>query len=51
MRTRSKRFKAVTTKVEKKNYTIADAVQKVKETSSAKFAEGVDIAVRLGVDP
>jgi len=51
MRTRSKRFKAVATKVEKKNYTIADAVQKVKETASAKFAEGVDIAVRLGVDP
>ena len=52
MRTRSKRYKAVATKVEKKkNYTIADAVQKVKDTASAKFAEGVDIAVRLGVDP
>ena len=51
MRTRSKRFKAVATKVEKKSYTIADAVQKVKETASAKFPEGIDIAVRLGVDP
>ncbi len=51
MRTRSKRYKTVATKVEKKGYTIADAVQKVKETASAKFAEGVDIAVRLGVDP
>jgi large subunit ribosomal protein L1 len=51
MRTRSKRYKAVATKVEKKSYTIADAVQKVKETASGKFAEGVDIAVRLGVDP
>jgi len=51
MRTRSKRYKTVATKVENKNYTIADAVQKVKDTASAKFAEGVDIAVRLGVDP
>ena len=51
MRTRSKRYKAVAAKVEKKNYTIAEAVQKVKETASAKFSEGVDIAVRLGVDP
>lgn len=51
MRTRSKRFKAVATKVEKKNYTIAEAVQRVKETATAKFQEGVDIAVRLGVDP
>jgi large subunit ribosomal protein L1 len=51
MRARSKRYKAVATKVEKKIYTIADAVQRVKETASAKFAEGVDIAVRLGVDP
>jgi large subunit ribosomal protein L1 len=52
MRTRSKRYTTVAKKVEiKKNYTIKDAVQKVKETASAKFAEGVDIAVRLGVDP
>jgi large subunit ribosomal protein L1 len=51
MKTGSKRFKAVATKVENKSYTIAEAVQKVKETASAKFAEGVDIAVRLGVDP
>lgn len=51
MRTRSKRYKAVATKVEKKNYTIAEAVQRVKETATAKFPEGIDIAVRLGVDP
>ena len=52
MRTRSKRYTTVAKKVEtKKNYTIKDAVQMVKETASAKFAEGVDIAVRLGVDP
>ena len=51
MKTRSKRFTAAAKKVEKKSYTIVDAVAKVKETASAKFPEGVDIAVRLGVDP
>ncbi|MBM4160594.1 MAG: 50S ribosomal protein L1 [Ignavibacteria bacterium] len=51
MKKRSKRYKAVAAKVARKNYTISEAVQKVKETASAKFAEGVDIAVRLGVDP
>ena len=51
MKKRSKRFTAVAKKVEKKSYTIVDAVAMVKETASAKFAEGIDIAVRLGVDP
>jgi large subunit ribosomal protein L1 len=51
MKSRSKRFTASAKKVENKNYTISDAVAKVKETASAKFSEGVDIAVRLGVDP
>lgn len=51
MKKRSKRYKAAAVKVEKKIYSIADAVQRVKETASAKFQEGVDIAVRLGVDP
>ncbi len=48
----SKRFKSVSSKVEeKKEYTIEEAVQKIKETATAKFRESVDIAVRLGVDP
>ncbi len=48
----SKRFKAISGKVdEKKEYTIEEAVQKMKETATAKFRESVDIAVRLGVDP
>jgi len=51
MRTHSKRFKAVSAQVEKKTYSIAEAVNKVKETATAKFPESVDIAVRLGVDP
>ncbi|MFH0988619.1 MAG: 50S ribosomal protein L1 [bacterium] len=51
MRQRSKRYKKTAAIVQKKEYTIADAVQKVKETATAKFSEAVDIAVRLGVDP
>jgi len=51
MKTHSKRFKAAAQKIEKKTYTINDAVQKVKEAATAKFQESIDIAVRLGVDP
>ncbi|MBI4429105.1 MAG: 50S ribosomal protein L1 [Ignavibacteriales bacterium] len=51
MRKRSKRYSAVSKKIEKKNYSISQAVEKVKETATAKFSESVDIAVRLGVDP
>jgi len=49
---RSKRYTAAATKVDpKKQYTIEEAVARVKETASTKFVEAVDIAVRLGVDP
>jgi large subunit ribosomal protein L1 len=51
MRTHSKRFTESSKKIEPKSYSIAEAVKKVKETSTAKFEESVDIAVRLGVDP
>lgn len=48
----SKRFKTVAAKVNsKKLYTIEEAIDIVKDTATAKFNEGVDIAVRLGVDP
>ncbi len=48
----SKRFTTATTKVNsKKLYTIEEAIDIIKETATAKFNEGVDIAVRLGVDP
>ncbi len=48
----SKRFKAAAAKVEaKKDYTIEEAVARVKSCATAKFVESVDIAVRLGVDP
>jgi large subunit ribosomal protein L1 len=51
MKKHSKRFRAVASKIEKKNYSIEDAVNRVKETATAKFKESVDIAVVLGVDP
>ena len=48
----SKRFKAAAGKIDAaKNYTIEEAVARVKEAATAKFTESVDIAVRLGVDP
>jgi large subunit ribosomal protein L1 len=48
----SKRFVAASKKVDPdKIYSIDDAVAAVKGAASAKFVEGVDIAVRLGVDP
>jgi large subunit ribosomal protein L1 len=51
MKKHSKRFNTLAKKVEKKTYSIAEAVEKVKQTASAKFSESVDIAVRLGIDP
>jgi len=48
----TKRTKEILKKVEPdKNYSVNEAIAKVKETSSAKFDESVDIAMRLGVDP
>lgn len=48
----TKRFKNFASKVDaNKEYTIDEAVAKVKETATTKFIESVDIAVRLGVDP
>lgn len=51
MKKKSKRYQSAAKKIEKKNYTIAQAVDRVKESATAKFGESVDIAVRLGVDP
>ena len=51
MKQYSKRFRAVAKNIQPKNYTIIDAVELVKQSASAKFAEAVDIAVRLGLDP
>jgi large subunit ribosomal protein L1 len=51
MKKKSKRYRGAVKKIENKNYTIVQAVDRVKESATAKFAESVDIAVRLGVDP
>lgn len=48
----SKRNKAILKSVDtKKEYSIIDAVKALKENSKVKFAESVDCAIRLGVDP
>ncbi len=47
----SKRFKALSEKIEDKNYTLAEACSLVKELKSAKFDESVEVALNLNVDP
>jgi large subunit ribosomal protein L1 len=48
----TKRRKVINSKIDlKKEYSINEAVTKLKETSKTKFNESVDIAMRLGVDP
>jgi len=48
----SKRMKAIREKVEAgKIYPIAEALGLLKDLPKAKFAESVDVAVNLGVDP
>jgi len=48
----SKRAKAIREKVEAmKQYEATDAFSLLKELSTVKFAESVDVAVNLGVDP
>jgi len=48
----SKRAKVIKEKVEPgKQYPISDAFSLLKSLSSVKFAESVDVAINLGVDP
>jgi large subunit ribosomal protein L1 len=48
----SKRKKVAREKIDAtKNYLIDDALAIVKELATAKFAESIDVAVNLGVDP
>src|SRR5471032_1331373 len=47
----SKRLQAFATKVDRmKLYAIDDALSLVKEVSTAKFDESIDVAVQLGID-
>ncbi|AFN73470.1 Ribosomal protein L1 [Melioribacter roseus P3M-2] len=48
----SKRMKSIKEKVEaQKEYTLKEAIDKLKELSKVKFDETLDCAIRLGVDP
>jgi large subunit ribosomal protein L1 len=48
----SKKAKIIKGKVDKtKQYSITEAVQLLKELGTAKFNEGIDVSVNLGVDP
>lgn len=48
----TKRRKDINSRVDlKKEYSITEAVAKLKETSKAKFNESIDISMKLGVDP
>ncbi len=48
----SKRIKAIREKVDAdKQYSIDEALGLIKELSSVKFAESVDVAINLGIDP
>lgn len=48
----SKRRRAINEKIDStKQYAIADAVALLKEVSSVKFSETVDVSIKLGIDP
>jgi large subunit ribosomal protein L1 len=47
----SKRYKALSEKVENKKYTLNEACATIKELKSAKFDESVEVALNLNVDP
>lgn len=48
----TKRNKKILEKVDtKKEYSIEEAIRTLKELSSVKFVESLDVAIRLGVDP
>ncbi len=48
---RSRRMRELEKKVEERLYEPLEALQLLKETATAKFAESVEVHVRLGIDP
>ncbi len=49
---RSKRYKEILEKIDtKKEYSMSEAIDLLKENSKVKFTESLDCAIRLGVDP
>ena len=52
MKKRSKRYRAEEEKIDRsRKYTIEEAIGKVKELSSTKFDQTVEIALKLNIDP
>jgi len=47
----SKRYKALSEKIEDKNYSLEEACNLVKDLKSAKFDESVEVSLNLNVDP
>lgn len=47
----SKRYKALSEKIEDRAYALAEACTSIKELKSAKFDESVEVALNLNVDP
>ncbi len=48
----SKRIKSLRKKIDnKKEYSVEEAIKLLKENSTVKFTESLDVAIRLGVDP
>ncbi len=47
----SKRLQALQDKVEERPYEPLEAIQLLKETATAKFAESAEAHIRLGIDP
>ncbi|MCP5063506.1 MAG: 50S ribosomal protein L1 [Ignavibacteriae bacterium] len=47
----SKRYKALSEKIEERDYSLAEACSTVKSLASAKFDESVEISLNLNVDP
>ncbi len=48
----SRRYQEAAAKVDRRqSYGLADGIQKVQESATAKFDESIEVSVRLGVDP
>ncbi len=52
MKKKSKRLKLIKAKIDSlKSYSVSEALPLIKECSTAKFDESIDVAIQLGVDP
>ncbi|MCJ7664063.1 MAG: 50S ribosomal protein L1, partial [Desulfobacterales bacterium] len=52
MATMGKKYREAKNKIDRtKRYTLEEALQLLPETTYVRFDEGIDVAIRLGVDP